>query len=130
MLTDEKKGIVRLLVALAWADGKVDEQEKEIVEAVLDAFGATIEESEEIRTWAASPRTLDDVDVSSLEKSDLELALQHGVLLTHIDGEQTDEELKLLSGFVEKLGLTVEEAKPVIESANVFAKALLPELEA
>jgi len=129
MLADEKKSTLKLLVALAWADGRVDEEEKEVVEAMLDAFGAEEEEAAELREWATQPRTLDDVDVSSMDKSDLELALQHGVLLTHIDGEQSEKEVELLVDLVDKLGLSKEEAKPIIESANAFAKALLPELE-
>ena len=129
MLTDEKKGIAKLLVALAWADGRVDAEENEIVEAMLDALGANEEEAEELRAWSRERRTLDDVDVSALERSDLELALRYAVLLTHIDGEQSQEERDLLTQFIAKLGLTTEEATPIIASANEFARDLLPELE-
>ena len=129
MLTAEKKSILRLLTALAWADGRVDAEEQEVVEALLDAFGAEPGEAGEIREWARTPRSLDDVDVSGLSRSDVQLALQHGVLLTYIDGEQSESETKMLDTLVAKLGLTPEEAAPLLESANAFAKELLSALE-
>ena len=129
MLTPEKKSILKLLTALAWADGKVDDEEQEVVEALLDAFGAEAEEADELRAWAKAPRTLGDVDVSVLSRSDVQLALQHGVLLTHIDGEQSDSERAVIDELVIKLGLTKEEAAPLLESAHAFAKQLLSALE-
>lgn len=129
MLNDAKKNVLKLLVALAWADGRVDEEEIEVVNALLDAYGANDEEAEEIRTWAKTRRTLDDVDVSDLTVSDTELALQHAVLLTYIDGEQSDKEVELLDSFCAKLGFTKEAAAPILESADAWAKGLLPELD-
>jgi tellurite resistance protein len=129
MLTDANKNVLKLLVALAWADGRVDEEEIEVVNALLDGYGANNEEAEEIRGWAKQPRNLDDVDVSELTVSDTELALQHAVLLTYIDGEQTAKEVELLDKFVARLGFTREAAAPILESADAWAKSLLPELE-
>lgn len=129
MLTDEKKNILRLLIALAWADGRVDEEELEVVEALLDAYNASADDAAELRAWAKEPRSLDDVDTAGLSVSDAELALQHGVLLTYIDGEQTAEEVELIDKFIDKLGLPAELAQPILESAANFAKQLLPELE-
>ncbi|MCK9460271.1 MAG: TerB family tellurite resistance protein [Proteobacteria bacterium] len=129
MLTPEKKSILQLLTALAWADGRVDTEEQEVVEALLDAFGAEAGEAEELRAWAKEPRTLDSVDLSGLARTDVQLALQHGVLLTYIDGEQSESEKKLIGALVDKLGLSTEEAAPLLESANAFAKQLLHALE-
>ena len=129
MLSPEKKSILQLLTALAWADGRVDTEEQEVVEALLDAFGAEAGEAEELRAWAKEPRTLDSVDVSGLARTDIQLALQHGVLLTYIDGEQSEAERKLVAALVDKLGLSTEEAAPLLESANAFAKQLLHTLE-
>ena len=129
MLTPEKKSILQLLTALAWADGRVDTEEQEVVEALIDAFGAEPGEAEELRAWAKEPRTLDAVDVSNLSRSDIQLALQHGVLLTYIDGEQSEAEKKLIAALVQKLGLTSDEAAPLLASAQEFAKQLLHALE-
>ncbi|NLN62625.1 MAG: TerB family tellurite resistance protein [Myxococcales bacterium] len=127
-LTREKKTIMQLLIALSWADGHVTDEETEVIEALLDAFETPPDERKELQEWAATHRTLDDVDISNLEKSDLVLALQHGVLLSYIDGEQSDSERALIADLVRKLNFTAEEAGPLLESAEAFARSLLPEL--
>jgi tellurite resistance protein len=129
MLTDAKQNMLKLLIAMAWADGRVDEEEIEVVNALLDGFGAGEAEADELRAWAKEPRNLDDVDTSELSISDTEVVLQHAVLLTYIDGEQSEKEVELLDKFVAKLGLPKELAAPVLESADAWAKSLLPELE-
>ena len=129
MLTDEKKSILQLLVALAWADGRVDEEERDVVKALTDAFKASDEECDEILEWARQRRTIEDVDITSLTQSDLELALQFGVLLTFIDGKQTADEVVLLDKFIARLGMSQDEAKPLLDSATAFAQKLLPELD-
>ncbi|HUT77744.1 MAG TPA: hypothetical protein VM285_08670 [Polyangia bacterium] len=129
MLTPQREAILKLLVAMAWADGKVDEEELEVVEALLSAFEAGAEEAEELRGWARTRRSLDEVDVTSLTVSDLELALQHAVLLTFIDGEQSPDEVALLDRVMDKLGMSREAAAPILESATKWARGLLPELE-
>lgn len=128
MLTREKSSIIELLIALAWADGRVEEEETEVVEALLDAFGADKDETKDMLKWAQVKRTLDDVDISNLERSDLNLALQYSVLLTYIDGEQSAKEKELLDMFIKKLGISKEEAEPILSAANERAKGLLEEL--
>jgi uncharacterized membrane protein YebE (DUF533 family) len=128
MLSEEKKTILHLLIAMAWSDGRVDEEELEVVEALLDAFGADQQQAEEIRDWARTPRSLEDVDVSTLSVSDLELTLQHAVLLSYLDGEQSEKEVELLDRVMDKLGFTREAAAPILEAASERARALLPDL--
>lgn len=129
MLTDQKKCSLKLLVALAWADGRVDEEEMEVVEAMFDAYGAQDEEAEELRKWARTPRSLEEVEVVDLEEADIVQVLQHAVLLSYIDGEQTQREVELMDKFVAKLALPDAKAKEIMESATSIAKSLLPELE-
>ena len=130
MLDETRQKLLKLLVALAWADGRVDEEEMEIVEAVLDSFEANEEEGNEIRAWAKTPRSLDDVDTSGLTEEDADLVLYQAVLLTFIDGEQSEKESALLNQFIEKLNMPAERAKDVLERATSRAKELLPVLDA
>jgi uncharacterized membrane protein YebE (DUF533 family) len=129
MIDDTKIKLLKLLVALAWADGRVDEEEMEIVEAMLDSFQADEETAITIRAWAKQPRSLDDIDVSDLTIEDAELVLFQAVLLTFIDGEQTEKEVELLAEFIAKLGLEKEHADAVLSSATARAKELLPMLD-
>ena len=129
MLDDNRKKLIQLLIALAWADGRIDAEEIEVVEAVLDSFEADPETAEELREWAKEPRGLDDVDASDLTAQDMELVLFQAVLLTYIDGEQSPKELELLDAFIAKLGIEKERADAILETANARAKDLLPFLE-
>jgi uncharacterized membrane protein YebE (DUF533 family) len=128
MIDETQKKLLKLLAALAWADGRVDAEEMEVVEAMLDTFGADENFCDEIREWAKTPRSLDDVDVSGLSKDDAALVLYQAVLLTFIDGEQSEKERALLDEFMSKLGLSKEEAAPILDRAQSKAKDLLPVL--
>ena len=130
MVDDNKMKLLKVLVALAWADGRVDAEEMEVVHAVLDSFEADGDTVKEIVAWAKEPRSLDDVDLSSLSPEDAELVLYQAVLLTFIDGEQSDKEVSLLDEFVTRLGLSKERADAVLGSATARAKELLPVLNA
>ena len=120
-----RKKLLKLLVALAWADGRVDTEEMEVIEAMLDTFRVDAEAAEEIREFAKTPCTLDDVDIDGVTVDEAGLVLYQAVLLTFIDGEQSEKEIQLLNAFMEKLGLTREEAAPILERATARAKSLL-----
>jgi uncharacterized membrane protein YebE (DUF533 family) len=129
MLDETRTKLLKLLIALAWADGRVDEEEMEIVEAMLDSFNASVEEGNDLREWAKTPRSLDDIDVAGLTAEDADLVLYQAVLLTYIDDEQSEKETELLNNFVAKLGMPSERAKEVLDRATSRAKELLPVLD-
>jgi uncharacterized membrane protein YebE (DUF533 family) len=129
MLDETRTKLLKLLIALAWADGRVDEEEMEIVEAMLDSFNASVEEGNDLREWAKTPRSLDDIDVAGLTAEDADLVLYQAVLLTYIDDEQSEKETELLNNFVAKLGMPSDRAKEVLERATSRAKELLPVLD-
>jgi tellurite resistance protein len=122
---EQDLAMVKGLISVAWADGRVATEESEIIEALLSAFNATASEKHEVRQYAASPRTLDDVPVTELSYDDRRVLLQHAVLITHADGQHHDEEKKILDGLCKKLRIPDVEAKGIIEAAERRAHALL-----
>lgn len=122
---EQNLAILKGLVSVAWADGRVAEEELEVIEALLDAFEATPSEAAEVREYAKKPKTLDDVPLTDLSHDDRRVLLQHAVLLTYIDGEQHETEKKLLEGLCERLRIPSLEAKGIIESASERAKHFL-----
>jgi uncharacterized tellurite resistance protein B-like protein len=122
---DQNLAILKGLVSVAWADGRVAEEELEVIEALLDAFEASPSESAEIRKYAASPRTIDDVPLTDLSYDDRRVLLQHAVLLTFIDGQQHDKERKILEDLCERLRIPTLEAKGIIDAASERAKNFL-----
>jgi len=124
-MQNHQESMLKSLIAVAWADGRIDEEEGKLVEVLLDNFGAYGEEAEQMREYAKTPRTLDDIDLTYLGASDRIQLLNHAVLLSFIDGEQSETEREVLSGLVTKLGLEEEEASAILASAAERSKKLL-----
>ena len=124
-MQEHQQAMVKSLVAVAWADGRVDGEESEVIEALLSAFEVSEAAAEEIREYAKTKRTLDDVLLSDLSPSDRRSLLQHAVILTYIDGEQSDEEKKILGELVTKLHLPDGEATALLDASEKRAQRLL-----
>lgn len=75
--------------------------------------------------FAKEPKRLEDVPITDLSASDRRLLLQHAVILTYIDGEQSETEKKVLDDLIERLRIPEAEAKSLLESAEARAKRLL-----
>ncbi len=119
---EDEFAIVRGLVPVAWADGTFADKEKEMLEALLEAFGATDEQKKQLREYAKEKRSLDDIALQELSASDRRVLLQNAVLLTFADGEQVPLESKFLVDLAAKLRIPADEAKDVITQAEGRAK--------
>ena len=117
--------IVKALVPVAWADGEFADQERETIDALLDAFNATDEEKKDVREYAQTKRTLDDIQLQDLSADDRRVLLQHAVLLSFADGKQTPDEVELLEKLAGKLKIPSEEAKALMDNAAERAKKFL-----
>lgn len=127
---DQNMAILKGLVSIAWADGRVAEEELEVIEALLDAFDATPSERTEVRVFAKTPRTLEDVPLTDLSFDDRRVLLQHAVLLSFIDGEKHSKEEEMLDQLCSRLNIPDVEAKALMQAAEGRAKELLHVLEA
>ena len=114
--------ILKSLVSVAWSDGDFGASEKEMLDALLVAFDASEEQSNELRTYAATKRTIEDVPIDELSADDLRVLIQHAVLLTFIDGEQNTKERAFVEELARYVGIPDTEAKELIESAEKRAK--------
>jgi tellurite resistance protein len=121
-MNDEEFAIVRGLVPVAWADGSFAEQEKEMLDGLLAAYGASESQKAELHDYAKEKRTLDDIDLQTLSAGDRRVLLQCAVLLSFADGEQAASESKLLGELAIKLRIPADEAKLVIQEAETRAK--------
>lgn len=117
--------IVKSLVSVAWADGKFAEKEREMIDALLEAFQASKEQVEEVNEYAKTKRTLDDLLWDDLSPDDCRVLLQHAVLLTFVDGEQGDDEKSFVQQLCGKLGLPAEEGQNLVGLAETRAKKYL-----
>jgi tellurite resistance protein len=124
-MEDHQEAMVKSLVAVAWADGRMDDEETEVIEALLSAFEIQGEDADAVREYAKTPRSLDDVPLTDLSAHDRRLLLQHAVIVTYIDGKQTDDEVKVLAELVSRLKIPDDEAKALLDTAGQRARRLL-----
>jgi len=122
--------LLRSLIAVAWADGKVAEEETALIESLIESFGADANEAEEFRAFAAEPRTLDDVPLDDLDAGSRRRLLQLAVLVSYVDGKQDDTEKSLINDLAERLEIPVEEREPLMKGSEMRAKGLLRVLQA
>lgn len=124
-MQDYQEAMLKSLVAVAWADGRVDAEEHEVIEALISAFEVGNEDADAIREFAKEPRKIEDVPLSDLSASDRRVLLQHAVILTYIDGTQSEKEKEVLASLVAKLKVPSDEAEKILADADARAKRLL-----
>lgn len=124
-MEDHQEAMVKSLVAVAWADGRVEAEETEVIEALISAFDIQGQDADRIREYAREPRSIDDVPLTDLSAHDRRMLLQHAVILTYIDGKQSDDEVKVLDALVGKLNIPADEARTLLDNAGDRARRLL-----
>ena len=124
------RALLRSLIAVAWADGKVAEEETALIESLIESFGADPEEAEEFRSFASEKRTLDDVPLGDLDEGSRRRLLQLAVLVSYVDGVQDDTERTLINDLASRLEIPEEEREPLMRGSEMRAKGLLRVLQA
>jgi uncharacterized membrane protein YebE (DUF533 family) len=122
---DQDTAIIRALIPVAWADGVFADREKEMLDGLLDAYQASDDQRATIHEYAKRPRTLEDVDPQELSADDRRILLQHAVLLTFVDGDQSGDEVALLVALSRKLRIPDAEATALMAAGAERAKKLL-----
>ena len=122
---EQDKAILQGLVCVAWSDGKFEDREREMLDALLEGFHASDEEKSELASYAAEKKGLDDIPLNELSFGDRRNLFNHAVVLTWIDGEQHDDEVKFLEALRDKLHITEDEAQEISAVATTRAKELL-----
>lgn len=124
-MTPSEKNIVKSLVAVAWADGKVAAPEAGVIEGMLCGFDASEEEEQELLQYAKHKRTLtEDAPIKELSREDRELLLANAALLTHADGEQSESEQALLQKLIGLLEFNEADAQQILDSVQDGALTL------
>jgi uncharacterized membrane protein YebE (DUF533 family) len=119
---EQDLAIVKALVPVAWADGVFAEREREMLDALLDAYGATDREKAMLREYAEHRRTLQDIELQELSTDDRRVLLQHAVLLTYADGDQSSEERELLVALASRLRIPQDEAAALMATGAERAR--------
>jgi uncharacterized tellurite resistance protein B-like protein len=122
---EQDMAIVKALVPVAWADGVFAETEKQMLDALLDAYRASDKEKEIIHEYAEKQRTLEDIDLQELSTDDRRILFQHAVLLTYADGDQSADEVTFLQALAKRLRIADEERDALMKAGAERAKKYL-----
>src|SRR5581483_4995293 len=95
-----------LLVAMAWADGRLDESEKDGVRGAAEVFNLSKESRARIDGMLEKPPKLADAKLDGLSSRDKAFAFVAAAWMAHVDGKLDPDEEKLLDqiGAVLELG--------------------------
>jgi len=125
VMHEQNLAILKGLIPVAWADGKYEDTEKQVIQALLEAFGATEEEAAALKQYASTPRGVDDIPLTDLSYDDRRVLLQHAVFLSYVDGDPSEPERKLIVEMARKLRIPEDEAKALTDAAAERAKRYL-----
>ncbi len=121
-MQDHQEAMLKSLTVVAWADGRMDKEEREVIDGLLEAFAIEGDDAEKILEFAKKPATLDDVPLTDLSSDDRRLLLSHAVMVTWVDGVQDEKEIALLQELISKLRIPADEGKAIVDAANERAK--------
>ncbi len=85
-----------LLIAMAWADGRLDEKEKEGVRAASEVFNLTKELRDRLDTLLQKPMPVDELLVENLSARDKAFAFVAAVWMSGVDEDVDEKEQQLL----------------------------------
>lgn len=123
-MTPQEKTIVKLLIAVAWADGEMQAPEQGVIEGLVSGFDASPAEEAELVAYARTPRTLRDVPVSDLSADDRETLMRNAALLVHSDDEETLGEQTILDHLAAVLEIGAKERAEIVASVRLGMRHL------
>lgn len=96
------------LIIMAWADGKLEEQEKEGVRAAASVFNLTKELRDRIEDLLEKPISVDELLVDELGARDKAFAYVAAAWLTGVDDDVDSKEEAMLDKLGGALGLSAD----------------------
>jgi uncharacterized membrane protein YebE (DUF533 family) len=97
-----------LLITMAWADGRLDDKEKEGVRAAAGVFNLSKELRDRLDQLLQKPMPIDELLVESLGPRDRAFAFVAASWMAGIDDDVDPKEQAILDRAAELLGLTAE----------------------
>ena len=100
-----KRDVFVALAAVAWADGKLEQDEADAIVRAATEAGLELDEIQEIEQATSKPVDLGVVDRSGLSKEDRLFVYAVACWIARLDGRVTDEENEALGKLGEALGI-------------------------
>jgi uncharacterized membrane protein YebE (DUF533 family) len=107
-----------LLVTMAWADGRLDDNEKQGVLAASEVFNLTKELRDRIDQILQRPMPIDELLVENLSPRDKAFAFVAAAWMSGVDADVDDKETQLLDQAADRLGFTAARKTELLQIAR------------
>jgi len=107
-----------LLITMAWADGKLDDNEKQGVLAAAEVFNLTKELRDRIDQILQTPMPIEELLVENLSARDKAFAFVAATWMSGVDSEVDPKEQELLDKAADLLGLSAPRRKELVQIAR------------
>lgn len=107
-----------LLIGMAWADGRLDDDEKAGVRGAAEVFNLGKDHRGRVEELLGKAPKLSDAKLDGLSARDRAFAFVATAWMAHVDGRLDPEEEKLLGEIGGKLGLDAARQKQLVETAK------------
>jgi uncharacterized membrane protein YebE (DUF533 family) len=107
-----------LLITMAWADGRLDDNEKEGVLAAAQVFNLTKELRDRIDQILQAPMPVEELLVENLSSRDKAFAFVAATWMSGVDSEVDEKEKALLDKAADLLGLSAARRKELVQIAR------------
>lgn len=107
-----------LLITMAWADGRLDDKEKDGVRAASEVFNLTKELRERLDQILQKPMPIDELLVENLSPRDKAFAFVAAVWLSGVDEDVDAREQELLDRAADLFGFSAERKKELVQIAR------------
>jgi uncharacterized membrane protein YebE (DUF533 family) len=107
-----------LLITMAWADGKLDDNEKSGVLAAAEVFNLTKELRDRIEQILQSPMPIEELLVENLSARDKAFAFVAATWMSGVDSQVDAKEQALLDQAADLLGLSAARRTELVQIAR------------
>ena len=107
-----------LLITMAWADGRLDDNEKAGVLAAAEVFNLTKELRDRIDQILLKPMPVEELLVEGLSSRDKAFAFVAAVWMSGVDSQVDEKEQQLLDKAADLLGLDAARKKELVQVAR------------
>ena len=107
--TDEELSLLRADIAMAWADGRLSEQERRAIGRRLSKSSLDAEAKQIIRSEITKPHAPEEIVIALQSAEAKTLLLDYVLNVAAVDKEINEAETALIQKFAESLGVPIEE---------------------
>jgi uncharacterized membrane protein YebE (DUF533 family) len=115
--------ILKTILALAQADGTVDERETRLIDFLIDSYGLSPEEEQAVRAQTGASVDLERLAAVVTEPKDRARAYEVACLLAGMDDDESSSESALLEKLRPTLDIKASEAEAIAAKARKILAA-------